>query len=111
MNSTTVPSNNEKQRNATSVAGSVFVATENTLEIPPKGQVFEVISSYIEEKGNIEIPAGNCKLNENGILETENGKISIGEEAYKSAVNNKKNKKEMKAKAEAKEAKSAEAYR
>lgn len=103
MSSTTVHSNNQKERITTSVAGSAFVATEKTLEVPPQGQVFEVISSYIEEQGNMEIPVGNCKLHENGVLETENGNITIGEKAYKNALDSKARKVEMKAKAESKD--------
>lgn len=103
MSSTTVHSNNQKERITTSVAGSAFVATEKTLEIPPQGQVFEVISSYIEEQGNMEIPVGDCKLNENGILETENGNITMEAKAYKRALDNKARKIEMKAKAENKD--------
>ncbi len=99
MSSTTVHSNNKDN---VSVAGSVFVATEKTLEVPPKGQVYEVISSRIEE-GNMEIPVGNAKLQENGTLQMENGTtiVMVNPKAYQAILNAKKQRKEMGRKAEA----------
>ncbi len=95
MSSTTVHSNNKDNG---SVAGSVFVATENTLEIPPegKGQVYEVISSRIEE-GNMEIPVGNAKLQENGTLQMENGTtiVMVNPRVWQELLNAKKQREEM----------------
>lgn len=73
MSSTTVHSNQNNQKNTTSVAGTVFKATEKTLEIPPKGQVFEVISRYVEEQGNLEIPVGNAIVNEKNQMVKQDG--------------------------------------
>lgn len=61
MSSTNVHS--KKSNSTVSIAGSAFKATEKTLEIPPKAQVFEIIPSYVEEQGNIEIPAGDAYVN------------------------------------------------
>ncbi len=105
MSSTTVHSKNQNENHTTSVAGSAFVATEKTLEIPPKGQVYEVISNYVEEQGNIEIPVGNAKLQENGILQMENGAnvAMANPKAYQAIVENKRRREEMEIKAEATE--------
>ncbi len=96
MSSTNVHSNNKD--NVSVVAGSVFVATENTLEVPPKGkgQVYEVISSRIEE-GNMEIPVGNAKLQENGTLQMENGTtiVMVNPRVWQELLNAKKQREEM----------------
>lgn len=69
MSSTNVHSNQDMA----SVAGSIFQATPKTLEVPPKGQVFEAISSYIESQGNLEIAVGNATLKENGEMIKQDG--------------------------------------
>lgn len=74
MSSTNVHSNNQEVKYAPSVAGTIFVATEKTLEVPPQGKVYEVIPSYIAEKGDMDISVVKSRLNEKGILEDENGK-------------------------------------
>ena len=80
----------------TSVAGSIFKATEKTLEIPPKGQIFETITTYIEGQGDIEIPAGDAMVNEAGELKMQNGTTAIiGKEAYKNLQEAKKKREEM----------------
>jgi len=101
MNSTSVPSNNNQNKRTTSVAGSIFKPTERTLEVPPKKQVYEVIQSYIEEQGNMEIPTGNAKVYENGILEMDNGttKKMANPRAYQNMKEQEQRKAEMKAKA------------
>ncbi len=98
MSSTNVPSNN----NNVSVAGSIFAAKKRTLDFPPKGRVYEVISSRIEE-GNMKIPVGNAKLQENGTLQLGNGTTVVmanKEKAYQAILNAKKQRKEMGRKAE-----------
>lgn len=101
MNSTNVPSNNEQNMRTTSVAGSIFKPTEKTLEVPPKKQIYEIIPSYIEEQGNMEIPTGNAKVYENGILETENGttKKMTNPKAFQNMKVENQRKAEMKIKA------------
>lgn len=100
MNSTSVPSNYRQNKRTTSVAGSIFKPTEKTLEIPPQKQVYEVIPSYIEEQGNMEIPTGNAKVYENGILEMENGttKKMANPKAFQNIKAEEQRKAEMKAK-------------
>ncbi|MGN1270265.1 MAG: hypothetical protein ACI4UU_05325 [Clostridia bacterium] len=69
------------------VAGSAFNVTEKDLEFPPKGQVFEVVSGYIEEQGNIEIAAGNGFVTENGELVKQDGSAAkMDPEAYRNIV-------------------------
>lgn len=91
MSSTTVHSKQNNQKNTTSVAGTVFKATEKTLEIPPKGQVFEVISSYVEEQGNLEIPVGNAIINEKNQMVKQDGTIlMLHENAFETIAKNRK---------------------
>ena len=91
MSSTTVHSKQNNQKNATSVAGTVFKATEKTLEIPPKGQVFEVISNYVEEQGNLEIPVGNAVVNEkNQIVKQDGTTLMLHENAFVTIEKNRK---------------------
>ena len=73
MGSTTVHSKDSKS--TVSIAGSAFKATEKTLEIPPKAQVFEVIPSYVEEQGNIEIPAGEGFVTDKNELVKADGTV------------------------------------
>ena len=106
MSSTTVHSNKKDDKNKPCVAGSVFQPTEKTLEVPPKGQVYEVISSYIEEQGNIEIPTGNAVVNENGQMQKEDGTVivTLNPQAIKDLASYRKQRdgKEKKLKAEVK---------
>ena len=90
MSSTTVHSDNKNEKNTPCVAGSVFQPTEKTLEVPPKGQVYEVISSYIEEQGNIEIPAEK----DESVLEVS----ILSPEAIRTIISYKKERDEKKAK-------------
>ena len=69
MSSTTVHSN----KSTGSVAGSAFIATEKTLEIPPKSQVFKAIPNYVEEQGNIEIPVSEGYVTEKSELVKADG--------------------------------------
>ena len=96
MNRTTVDSNKENKKNMSTVAGSVMRVTKNTLEIPPKGQVYEVITSYIEEQGNMEIPAGYATVNENGQMQIEDGTIIavLNPQAVKDLLSYKKQRQE-----------------
>ncbi len=112
MNTTNIPSNNRQTKRTTSVAGSIFRPTERTLEVPPQKQVYEIIPSYIEEQGNMEIPTGNAKVYENGILEMENGTTKKMENprAYQNMKVQKQRKAEMRAKA-AREGKAQEEVR
>lgn len=71
MSSTNVHSN----KSTVSIAGTAFIPTEKTLEIPPKSQVFKGITSYVEEQGNIEISVGTGYINEKSELITAEGKI------------------------------------
>lgn len=73
MGSTTVHSKNSKS--TVSIAGSAFKPTEKTLEIPPKAQVFEVIPSYVEKQGNIEIPAGEGFVTDKNELVKADGTV------------------------------------
>lgn len=74
MSSTNVHS--KKSKSTGSIAGSAFKPTEKTLEIPPKTQVFEVIPSYVEEQGNIEIPAGDAYVNDRNEMVKADGTIA-----------------------------------
>ena len=69
------------------VAGSAFNVTEKDLEFPPKGQVFEAVSGYIEEQGNIVIAAGNGYVTENGELVKQDGStVKMSPEAYRNMI-------------------------
>ena len=83
MNQTTVDSNKKNKKDMPTVAGSTIQVTENTLEVPPRGQVYEVITGYIEEQGNMEIPAGDAIVNENGQMQLEDGKKQREEKSKK----------------------------
>ncbi len=73
------------------VAGSAFNVTDKDLEFPPKGQIFETVSAYIEEQGNIEIAAGNGFVTENGDLVRQDGSVAkMKKESYKNIINAKK---------------------
>lgn len=91
MSSTTVHSNNNQNKGILSIiAGSTFITTEKTLEVPPKSNVHEVISTYVEEQGNVEILVHNSNLKENGTLETPEGRVTLkNPEAYKNILANK----------------------
>ena len=92
MSSTTVHSKTNNQKNTTSVAGTVFKATEKTLEIPPKGQVFEVISNYVEEQGNLEIPVGNAIVTEkNQMVKQDGTTLMLHENAFETIEKNRRN--------------------
>jgi uncharacterized protein YozE (UPF0346 family) len=92
MSSTTVHSKTNNQKNTTSVAGTVFKATEKTLEIPPKGQVFEVISNYVEEQGNLEIPVGNAIVTEkNQMVKQDGTTLMLHENAFETIAKNRRN--------------------
>ena len=92
MSSTTVHSKTNNQKNTTSVAGTVFKATEKTLEIPPKGQVFEVISNYVEEQGNLEIPVGNAIVTEkNQMVKQDGTTLMRHENAFETIAKNRRN--------------------
>ena len=101
MSSTTVHSNTQEKNKKASIAASGIYLTENSLEVPKDAKkVHEIITSYIEEQGNMEIPAGNATIKENGEMKLENGKIVVvAPEAMKVLAKQRKAKKEMKEKA------------
>ncbi len=79
MSRTTVHSNKESEKSAPSIAGSVIQINDktNTIDVPQKGQVYKVISSYIEEQGNMEIPTGDAIVNENGQMQDIDGTVIV----------------------------------
>ena len=81
-----------KRNRTTAVAATSVIVKDNEKElyIPPKGKVYEAIAAYVEENGNIEIPAGYGRLNVNGILELESGKklsMKNEESSYRTVKN------------------------
>ena len=72
MSGTTVHSSKENKKEEPCVAGSITTFTERTVEVPENGQVYEEITSYIEEKGNMEIEAGDFEIGPDGVAK-ENG--------------------------------------
>lgn len=98
MSSTTVHSKNSKS--TVSIAGSAFKATEKTLEIPPKSQIFEVIPSYVEEQGNVELYVGESYVNDkNELVKSDGTVISMkSEKAFKKLLEHKNKKDKMQAK-------------
>ncbi len=103
MNQTTVDSNKKNKKDMPTVAGSTIQVTENTLEVPPRGQVYEVITGYIEEQGNMEIPAGDAIVNENGQMQLEDGTViaTLNPQAVKDLVSYKKQREEKSKKVKA----------
>lgn len=83
MSSTTVHSK-QNTVGSTKLAGSALKVTEKDLEFPPKGQVFETVSQYIEEQGEIEITAGDGFITENDDIEKQDGSTV---KAYAGAYN------------------------
>ena len=77
MSRTTVHSNKENEKNTPSIAGSVILIDDErkTIDVPQQGQVYKVISSYIEEQGNMEIPTGDAIVNENGQMQKGDGTV------------------------------------
>ena len=104
MNQTTVDSNKENKKDMPTVAGSMIQVTENTLEVPPRGQVYEVITSYIDEQGNMEIPAGDAIVNENGQMQKADGTVIaiLNPKAVKDLISYKKQRDEKEAKLKSK---------
>ena len=50
--------------------------TENSLEVPKETKkVYEGITTYIEEQGNLEIPVGDAVVTKNDELKLEDGTI------------------------------------
>lgn len=75
MSRTTVDSNQEEIY-TTSVAGSDMYVTENSLEVPKETKkVYEGITTYIEEQGNLEIPVGDAVVTKNDELKLEDGTV------------------------------------
>ena len=102
MSRTTVHSNKESEKNTPSIAGSVILIDDErkTIDVPQQGQVYKVISSYIEEQGNMEIPTGDAIVNENGQMQKADGTViaTLNPKAVKDLISYKKERDEKEAK-------------
>ncbi len=90
MSHTTVDSNKKENRKSSATA-LMFYTNEKTLEVPPTRNVNEVISTYVEDQGNIELEARNAILNEKGQIIDENSNSIVGtmdETQHKLAIKN-----------------------
>lgn len=87
MSSTTVHSKS-------SIAASQIYLTENTLEVPKDAKkVHEIVTTYIEEQGSLEISAGNAAVKENGEMMVQDGTIlMVAPEAIKALAKHVKEK-------------------
>ena len=97
MNRTTVDSNKR-----VSLAGGVIIINERNKEIdmPPKKTAYEIIPSYVDENGNIEIKASEYEREGNKIKDIDTQTITIiDQEAFKTLENNAKEKQRMLAEA------------
>lgn len=94
MSSTTVHSKS-------SIAASQIYLTENTLEVPQDAKkVHEIVTTYIEDQGSLEIPAGNGNVKENGEMSIQDGTIiMVAPEAIKALAKHVKEKAEKAEKA------------
>ena len=106
MNSTNVPSNkknDQKVNNPAPVCGQT-IPKENGLEMPPKAASWG-ISVNEASNGEIEIPAGNSRINETNTLEMDNGTIldMQNPKAYQNVVSAKTRRIEMDKKVKQKE--------
>lgn len=110
MSSTTVHSNKKDKQeinNPAPVCGQT-IPTDKKIEIPPKTAKWgvsekEVIKS--EELGEIVFsPVGNSRVKEDGTLEMQDGTtmVMVNPKVYQALLKVKKNREEMKEKAEAK---------
>ena len=107
MNSTNVPSNmkNDQVNNPAPVCGQTIPTEGNGIEMPPKAASWGKSAYEVENGETIEIPVGNSRINENNILEMDNGNIlKMGPNAFKNVVSAKMQRNEMDKKAKQKEA-------
>ncbi len=108
MNSTNVPSNskeNQEINNPSLFSGQTISNNEGRIEMPPKAAstgISEKAIKIAEARGEVlEIPVGNCKVNENNTMELENGNIKTMKKAnaYNTIVAHRKERNEMREKA------------
>ena len=108
MNSTNVPSNskeNQESNNPSLFSGQTIANNEGKIEMPPKAAstgISEKAIKIAEAKGEVlEIPVGNCKVNENNTMELENGNIKTMKKAnaYNTITTHRTERKEMQEKA------------
>ena len=108
MNSTNVPSNmkNDQVNNPAPVCGQTIPTEGNGIEMPPKAASWGKSAYEVENGETIEIPVGNSRINENNILEMDNGNIldMKNPKAYQNVVSAKIQRDEMARKAKQKEA-------
>lgn len=114
MKSTNVPSNskeNQEINNPSLFSGQTISNNEGNIEMPPKAAstgISEKAIKIADAKGEVlEIPVGNCKVNENNTMELENGNIKTMKKAnaYNTIVADNKARKAMKEKAKQKNSK------
>ena len=103
MNSTSVPSNkknDQKVNNPAPVCGQTIPTEEKGMEMPPKAASWG-ISVNEARNGELEIPVGNSRINENNTLEMDNGNIidMKNPNAFKNVVSAKTQRNEMNKKA------------
>lgn len=111
MKSTSVPSNsreNQEMNNPSLFSGQTIPNKEGNIEMPPRAASTGISKKAIKIADAIgeilEIPVGDCKVNENNTMELENGKIKNmkRENAYQTIVEDKQKRQEMKEEAEKK---------
>lgn len=99
MNRTTVDSDKR-----VSVAGGEIILTlkdKEKIKMPPERTAYEIIPSYVEEYGNIEIKASEYEREGNKIKDLDTQTITIiSQEAFKTLENIAKEKQRMLAEAE-----------
>lgn len=114
MKSTSVPSNskeNQEINNPSLFSGQTISNNEGNIEMPPKAASTGISKKAIkiaDAKGEVlEIPVGNCKVNENNTMELENGNIKTmkSENAYSTIKANNKKREAMKEEAKQKNSK------
>lgn len=114
MKSTNVPSNskeNQEINNPSLFSGQTISNNEGNIEMPPKAASTGISKKAIkiaDAKGEVlEIPVGNCKVNENNTMELENGNIKTmkSENAYSTIKANNKKREAMKEEAKQKNSK------
>lgn len=111
MKSTNVPSNskeNQEINNPSLFSGQTISNNEGNIEMPPKAASTGISKKAIkiaDAKGEVlEIPVGNCKVNENNTMELENGNIKTmkSENAYSTIKADNKKREAMKEEAKQK---------
>ena len=107
MSSTTVHSNTQEK--AKIVASEIYF-TEKTIEVPRDAKTNKIntlesgITSYIQEQGSLEIPAGNGMVNAKGEMTLQNGNVAhVTPEDVKTLAKYDKERKEKENKLQAKQ--------